>query len=104
MSSTGKTIVKNTKPATNIISRATDHDVLMEAVRRFSFVPVKNKRVDNKLVGISPKTKESCPIYIHTEEVHSCDNDGNMCLHLVGTVEHDVIACAYNKNFERGFK
>ena len=78
----------------NIISVATDEDLLTEVVTRFDLVRVER---DQANVDCLPKTKESCPMHIKTKRIHSCDG----CSHLVGLVEYDLIACAYKRNIER---
>ena len=81
----------------NIISVATDNDLLTEVVTRFDLVRVKRDQANNALVDCLPETKESCPMHIKTKKIHSCDN----CSHFVGLVEYDLIACAYKRNIER---
>jgi hypothetical protein len=78
----------------NIISVATDEDLLTEVVTRFDLVRVER---DQANVDCLPKTKESCPMHIKTKRIHSCDN----CQHSAGLVDHSLIACAYNRNIKR---
>ena len=70
--------------SSNIISVTTDEDLVR--VER-----------DQANIDCLPEAKESCPMYIKTKRVHSCDD----CSHLVGLVEYDLIACAYKRNIGR---
>ena len=78
----------------NIISVATDDDLLIEVVARFNLVRVKR---DQANVDCLPETKENCPMHLKTKRIHSCDG----CSHFVGLIDYDLVACAYNRNTER---
>ena len=81
----------------NIISVATDYDLLLEVVTRFDLVRVQRDHANNARVDCLPETKESCPMHIKTKKVHSCDD----CQHFVGLVNYDLVACTHKRNIKR---
>jgi len=81
----------------NIVSHATDYDILLEFSRRFSIVKLK----DNTGKLALPRDEMDCPEVCggFKEDAPQCISETGRCRHFHGLLKHDLAACKFEFNY-----